>query len=246
MPLAIRSVAMEISREQHNLTFQISGDYLQGNDTISLAGDLGIPAFITTLDGVELNVDDLDESQEAAACKAGRVSAPRLSLLDTGAAIDTSDGTTEEDGGYAVAGTRGANTVAVSTANGTVVPPEHVTNRIPCRRRNGTVYQLVRPRALVMDNCPHTLISVGNLCAQDGFGFWLGPYASESYLRPTPSDPGNDIPFLNVGVAILPDVHVHLRPSISFPFLHRNGMHQSFWFASRPAYHRCARVRNSL
>ena len=72
-----------------------------------------------------------------------------------------------------MAGTRGANTVAVSTANGTVVPPEHVTNRIPCRRRNGTVYQLVRPRALVMDNCPHTLISVGNLCAQDGFGFWL-------------------------------------------------------------------------
>jgi len=213
MPSAMRSVAMEVTKEQHNLTFQGAGDYLQGNDTIRLAGDLGIPAFLT-LKGVKMNVDELDATQEAAAFEAGSVSAPRLNLLDTGAAIDTSDGTVEKDGGYAVAGTRGANTVAVSTANGTVVPPEHVTNRIPCRRRNGTVYHLVRPRALIMENCPHTLISVGTLCAQDGFGFWVGPYASESYLRPT-GDPGDDIPFINVGVAILPDVHTPCMPTVA-------------------------------
>ena len=55
-----------------------------------------------------------------------------------------------------------------------------------------------------MDNCPHNLISVGTLAATDGYGFWIGPYASESYLRPT-TNPANDIPFLNIGVAILPD-----------------------------------------
>ena len=196
MPSAVRAMAQEITMEKHSLTFQDSRDYLQGNDTVNLAGDLGLPAFIHTMDGIRMKVDDLDESQMASAFKAGKVSAPRLSLLDTGAAIDTSDGTTEEDGGYAVKGTRGANTIAVSTANGTVVPPEHVMNRIPCRQRNGSVYQLIRPRALIMDNCPHTLVSVGSLCAYDGFGFWLGPYASESYLRPTPNDPGDDIPFL--------------------------------------------------
>ena len=214
MPSAMRSVAMEVTKEQHNLTFQGAGDYLQGNDTARLAGDLGIPAFIN-LKGARLNLDELDAAKEEAAFKAGSVSAPRLNLLDTGAAIDTSDGTVEKDGGYAVAGTRGANTVAVSTANGTVVPPEHVTNRIPCRRRNGTVYHLVRERALIMENCPHTLISVGTLCAQDGFGFWLGPYASESYLRSTPNDPGDDIPFINVGVAILPDVHTPCMPTVA-------------------------------
>lgn len=30
---------------------------------------------------------------------------------------------------------------------------------------------------------------------------------------------------------------VHLRPLISFPFAQRRGTHQSFWLASRPAYH---------
>jgi len=48
-----------------------------------------------------------------------------------------------------------------------------------------------------MDNCPHTLVSTGTLAATDGYGFWLGPYASESYLRPT-QDPADDIPFINV------------------------------------------------
>ena len=43
MPSAMRSVAMEVTKEQHNLTFQGAGDYLQGNDMIRLAGDLGIP-----------------------------------------------------------------------------------------------------------------------------------------------------------------------------------------------------------
>jgi len=42
------------------------------------------------------------------------------------------------------------------------------------------------------------------LAANDGYGFWLAPYAQESYLRPS-CDPGEDIPFLNLGVGILPD-----------------------------------------
>ena len=85
MPATMRAMAQEITIEKHSLTFQELRDYLQRNDTVNLAGDLGLPAFIHTIDGIRMKVDDLDESQMASAFEAGKVSAPRLSLLDTGA-----------------------------------------------------------------------------------------------------------------------------------------------------------------
>ena len=208
LPASVRAVAQEIAVGQHNLTFQSSTSFLARNDTAELAASLGIPVYLNLL-GTRM-----DESKPASAYELSQARAPRLTLLDTGAAIDTSDGTTEGDGGYAVAGTRGANTIAVSTANGTVVPPECIDNRIPCRRRNGTVGTIVRKRALIMKDCPHTLVSVGTLAATDGIGFWIGPYATESYLRPS-KDPAEDIPFINVGVAILPDVNTPCMPTIA-------------------------------
>ena len=208
LPASVRAVAQEIAVGQHNLTFQSSTSFLARNDTVELATSLGIPVFINLLGS------KMDESKPTGAYELSKARAPRLSLLDTGAAIDTSDGTLERAGGYAVAGTRGANTIAVSTANGTVVPPECIDNRIPCRRRNGTVGTIVRKRALIMQDCPHTLISVGTLAATDGIGFWIGPYATESYLRPS-NDPAEDIPFINVGVAILPDVDTPCMPTIA-------------------------------
>ena len=211
MPASMRAIAQEIALDKHSLAFQSASGFLERNDTVKLAGALGIPVYLNLIGSKS---SELDESRPASAFEISQARAPRLTLLDTGAAVDTSDGTLERDGGYAVEGTRGANIIAVSTANGTIVPPEHIENRIPCRRRNGSLGMLVRPRALIMDNCPHTLVSTGTLAATDGYGFWLGPYASESYLRPT-QDPADDIPFINVGVAILPDAGTPCMPSVA-------------------------------
>ena len=200
MPSSVRQLVLERAVEEHN--FAMMPNHLSPNDTVNLAGSLGIPVF---------NLGRrIDNETQVTAAELSHVSAPRLNLLDSGAAIDTSDGVLEQDGGYAVAGTRGPNFIAVSTANGTVVPPERVTNRIPVRRRDQTMGVLERREALIMDNCPHNLISVGSLAANDGYGFWLAPYAQESYLRPS-RNPAEDIPFLNIGVAILPDAETAAR-----------------------------------
>ena len=200
MPAQMRQIVLERAVQEHNIAMM--PNHLSPVDAVSLAGSLGIPAF---------NLGrQIDDGLEATAAELARATVPRLNMLDSGAAIDTSDGVLEKNGGYAVEGTRGPNFIAVSTANGTVVPPEHVTNRIPVRRRNQTVGVLERRESLIMSNCPHNLISVGSLAANDGYGFWIAPYAQESYLRPS-HDPGEDIPFLNLGVAILPDAETSAK-----------------------------------
>ena len=60
-----------------------------------------------------------------------RATVPRLNLLDSGAAVDTSDGVLERDGGYALEGTRGANVIAESTANDSYWPTNGI-QRTPC------------------------------------------------------------------------------------------------------------------
>ena len=65
-----------------------------------------------------------------------------------------------------------------------------------------------------MDNCPHNLISVGSMASDDGYGFWIGPYALESYLRPT-RNPAEDIPVINMGVAILSDANTPCMPAVA-------------------------------
>ena len=165
MPESVRQIAIDVAMNEHDVAFM--PNYLSRADAASLAGSLGIPVFINSL--------QIDDQTEATAAELSKAVAPRLNLLDSGAAIDTSDGVLESAGGYAVAGTRGVNLIAVSTTNGTVVPPEHITNRIPVRHRDGTIGALVRPSSLIMDNCPHNLISVGTLAATDGYGFWIGP-----------------------------------------------------------------------
>ena len=201
MPAHMRQLVLERAVQEHSIA--VMPNHLSSADAVSLAGSLGIPAY-------NLMGKRIDNGTEATAAELARATVPRLNLLDSGAAVDTSDGVLERNGGYAVEGTRGANVIAVSTANGTVVPPEHVTNRIPVRRRDQSTGVLVRRQALIMDNCPHNLISVGALAAVDGYGFWLAPYAQESYLRPS-RNPNEDIPFLNVGVAILPDADTAAR-----------------------------------
>ena len=117
MPSHVRQLVLERAVEEHNIAMM--PNHLSPADAVDLAGSLGIPAFNLGM--------QIDNDTEVTAAELSRATVPRLNLLDSGAAIDTSDGVLEENGGYAVAGTRGPNLIAVSTANGTVVPPEHVS-----------------------------------------------------------------------------------------------------------------------
>jgi hypothetical protein len=58
---------------------------------------------------------------------------------------------------------------------------------------------------LILESCPHTLISPGRLASEQGIGFWVGGYQDECYLRPTPGTPADDIMLVNMGITILPD-----------------------------------------
>ena len=82
MPSHVRQLVLERAVEEHNIAMM--PNHLSPNDTVSLAGSLGIPVF---------NLGRrIDNETQATAAELSRVSAPRLNLLDSGAAIDTSDG----------------------------------------------------------------------------------------------------------------------------------------------------------
>lgn len=156
LPISLRRLVADVARVEHNLVFM--GPQLESNDVTDVADALGLPLY---LNGAPLSPD-------TPLTQASKVKCPRLNIIDSGAGVDSGDGVQ-----YAVPGTRRSNSLAVSTANGVVVPPEQCTTRIPCKHRRGRVGYIERPSSLIMSSCAPNLISVDRLAAESGYGFWL-------------------------------------------------------------------------
>ena len=75
---------------------------------------------------------------------------------------------------------------------------------IKTRNRRGNKANIVRRNAVVLENCPHTLVSGGKMALEDGVGTWLAPYDQVSYLRPQANDTSLDVQLFNVGVLVIP------------------------------------------
>ena len=104
-----------------------------------------------------------------------------LTIADTGAGLPliTSDR-------YAKPGTIVANTTAISSANGVIVPKFECQARIPIqvRRPSGALRQgmLQLPRALIVPQCAHNLVPVGGLARTHGLGLTIKPWTGEAAL----------------------------------------------------------------
>ena len=167
LPAAVRDTVQHVARTQHNLSFAPGAIFMPRADMSDLAHALDLP------------VRDSSPAVTACAATPPALSCARLTIADSGAGVDAGDGSNGRPG------SRRPNTLAVSTANGVVAPAEKYEMVLSARCRNGAVRSVVRPDALIMPNCAHTLISVGRLAAEQGMGFWIGKYNEECYLRPT-------------------------------------------------------------
>ena len=151
---AMRQLVDVTARRRHNLAF--IANTLSPDDTIDLSRSLalGTPVFV-------LSADPL--------CEVKRVDAnERVTMLDTGAGVDASDGKHNE-----LANSRRSNALAVSTANGLIVPPFKNDFLVATRNQSGKKTNIIRRGGVVFDSCPHTLISGGKMAAEDGIGTYL-------------------------------------------------------------------------
>jgi hypothetical protein len=123
-----------------------------------------------------------------------------LVIYDTGAAVHAGNGTLE-----IVQGTIMTNTMAVSTANGLTVPPTSCTQRMRTRDRMGRATTHLLTKSLMLEDCNHTLVSGGRMASQ-GTALYLAPEDEMSYLLPSRTDRSRDVPLINVGVLIVPDI----------------------------------------
>jgi hypothetical protein len=123
-----------------------------------------------------------------------------LIIYDTGAAVHAGNGTLE-----VVPGSVRPNHMAVSTANGLTVPPTSCTQRMRTRDRMGRATTHLLTNSLMLDDCSHTLVSGGRMASQ-GTALYLAPEDEMSYLLPSRADRSRDIPLINVGVLIVPDI----------------------------------------
>ena len=174
------------ARTRHNLAFV--APMLSPSDTIDLSASLALPAPIFAMPFAEATDGAIRVDTNEPLC-----------MLDTGAGVDASNGVHGE-----CPNSRRTNTLAVSTANGLVVPPFKNDYVIMTRNRRGSKANIVRRNAVVLENCPHTLVSGGKMALEDGVGTWLAPYDQVSYLRPQANDHSLDVPLFNVGVLVIP------------------------------------------
>ena len=123
-----------------------------------------------------------------------------LVIYDTGAAVHAGNGALE-----VVQGSIRKNTMAVSTANGLTVPANSCTQRLRTRDRMGRATTHLLTESLMLDNCSHTLVSGGRLAAA-GTALFLAPEDEMSFLLPSRTDRSRDVPLLNVGVLVVPDI----------------------------------------
>ena len=140
------------------------------------------------------------------ACDLGQSDPEKLTLWDTGAAINASVGKHPVVPGSVV-----ANTTYVSTANGLCLPPTRCTQLVEARSRSGSVCRIPLHDSVVLDTCQHTLCAGGKLALEDGYGLMVAPRDGETFLFTSFTDRSSDIPLVNVGVLVVP--HSSAKPS---------------------------------
>ena len=188
---ALQRTVDAIALHRHNLAFM--PQMLSHEEALELGGFMGFHPLSVFVGELAVGGKPCMQASVADLC-----------MVDTGAGVDASNGTA-----YEVPKSRRPNTLAVSTANGVVVPKMKNDMLIPYRRRDGTRSPgLRRNGAVVLEHCPHTLISGGKMAAEEGVGVWVAPYDQMSCLKPDLNNSALDIPLLNVGVLVLPGCDV--------------------------------------
>ena len=102
-----------------------------------------------------------------------------------------------------VPGSARANNVSVATANGVVTPHWMVDVHRDCGMSDGTVKSVKLNSCLIMEDCPHDLVSLGRLAKEENVGSYIGPANSSSHLV---FPDGKTAPMANLGVLVLPKV----------------------------------------
>ena len=109
-----------------------------------------------------------------------RAIATGMAIGDSGAAVHASPAALASH--YMVPGTLRSNTTSVSTANGTITPDSKCDMRLPVYVQGKGASFLVLRDVLLLDDCPHVLVSLGRLASESGIGTWLAPAGQQSYL----------------------------------------------------------------
>ena len=102
----------------------------------------------------------------------------------------------------AVPGSVLPNQLSVSTANGVVVPPWKCDVWHPVGKADGTVTHQLLKEALVMEDCAHTLISLGRLARDGACGTTLDIGGAAYLFFPD----GSRAPLINAGVLLFPEI----------------------------------------
>jgi hypothetical protein len=133
-----------------------------------------------------------------------RAVATGMAIGDSGAAVHASPAALASH--YMVPGTLRSNTTSVSTANGTITPDSKCDMRLPVYVQGKGASFLVLRDVLLLDDCPHVLVSLGRLASESGIGTWLAPTGQQSYLiwQKPRSNEVYAVHVLNVGVIAIP------------------------------------------
>ena len=126
-----------------------------------------------------------------------------LTVLDSGAAIDVL--TPESARRGAVPGSMRANTLAVRTANGTVVPSLKCDYVLQLSTSEGNLTSVLLADCLIMDKCAHNLVSAGKLARDSRVGLTVGAGSDPSFL--TLANAAR-VPVANLGVLVIPPANV--------------------------------------
>ena len=124
-----------------------------------------------------------------------------MAVADSGAAVHAAP-----DERYAISGTKRRNTTIICTANGQVTPQWKVDMKLPIVTDKARPAQLLLKDVLLLDDCPHILVSLGRLAEENGIGTWIAPHKEESHLawRDPRTKSLHKVSMLNMGVLTIP------------------------------------------
>ena len=198
-PLAVRSLqGRAIGMAQHgvDLVSGPTGDRLRfvvNNLSVCQLNETAMPKLMQASD-----VQALAYNLGTTAGKRGK----ELVIGDTGAAIHVVTGPWA-----AVPGSVRPNTLAVKTANGSVVPPLKCDSLLTLETANGSTRTVLLEDALIMADCAHNLVSLGKLAAEQNISLTLGAGIEPSYLSvPELNSTASKhvVPIHNLGVIVIP------------------------------------------
>ena len=78
--------------------------------------------------------------------------------------------------------------------------------KLPVQVNGSRAAHLVLKDVVLLDDCPHILVSLGRLAEENGIGTWVAPNKEKSYLawRDQRTNSLHTVHMLNVGVLVIP------------------------------------------